>query len=171
MDQNESPQMTEKELREGDKRFERAVEDLKQRRERLQHGVLQLHHDAGRIAMELDSGAGQYGRRKLGDLAADMGWSADRVRACYRFFRRYTPEELERVKEFGLPWRAVRELTRIGDKEIRTEIEDKMAAGEMKSDEVRTEVTRICQERRAAIEKPERGCVRMANDLCLMSGS
>jgi hypothetical protein len=145
---DEKNALTKAELKKTDAKWRAAVQDLKNRREGIQHGVLSLYWDAGAIAKSLLEGDGVYGNRVAEDLAKEMKWSVSTMRNAYRFNTRYTKAELLRAQKCGIPWRAITMLTALEDKTTREGLEKKLADGKIKSDDLKAEIAKINQKAR-----------------------
>lgn len=135
-----STEMVQRTPEEIDSEWVERLSGLKNRKSKLACDMLQFYYDVGLLAIELENEKAQdaeyrkYGAHSTEEAAVFLGMSQQSVYAAIKFATKCSTEELERMKQAEVPWRAVQRIIGHDDKE-RAQILTGIEQGEIKKAE------------------------------------
>ena len=141
-------------LSKGELRYREQVAYFLGQENKVLGSLLRLYWERGRFAGELLSRPDSYGNHTAEQFGIDISrdktrpYKAEAVRVWFRFYKKYSQEELEEVIKQKLPWREISTLLAINNRAKRHDLQVRLATREIDSKYLRGEVKNIVAKQR-----------------------
>lgn len=112
----------------GNKRFDDAIEEIRQKYADMAKVTLKFRWDVGKVAQKLFDEKSKalhertYGEHVLEDVAAACRESLPTIWASIRLVMFYTEKDIEHFNEIQLPWRALAHLVSVREENVRNSL-------------------------------------------------